>query len=67
MIRFSDNAANDQNEIDNQTPAGKRTLRRTVRGSLNGYVGGKFWCNFGDMFDSWAESQAQAWVESREA
>ena len=65
MIRFSDDTTNAQNEIDNETPTGKRTLRRTVRGSLNGYVSGKFWCNFGHALDSWVESEAQAWVECR--
>ena len=44
-----------------QVPAGKRTLRRTVYGSIQGYVGRKFWCNFGDAYDPCAEADAKAW------
>ena len=41
---------------------GKRTLRRTVRGSLMGYVGRSLWANFGEVFDPAAESRAAAWL-----
>ena len=27
---------------------GKRTIRTTVRGSVIGYIGGKFWLNLGE-------------------
>ena len=30
------------------TPKGKRTVRTTVRGSVNGYIGGRFWVSFGE-------------------
>jgi hypothetical protein len=30
------------------TPKGKRTIRTTVRGSVNGYIGGKFWVSLGE-------------------
>jgi hypothetical protein len=62
MIRFADDTANAEVEAANQTPAGKRALRRTVYGTLNGYVGGKFWCNFGDAHDNWAEREANEWL-----
>ena len=29
-------------------PNGKRTIRTTVRGSVNGYIGGKFWASIGE-------------------
>jgi hypothetical protein len=45
-----------------QVPAGKRTIRRTVHGSIQGYVGGRFWCNFGDAYDTCAEADANDWV-----
>ena len=64
MIRFADTAANAENEIANQTPAGKRTLRQTVRGGLNGYVGGKFWINFGHAHDSWVVNDANEWFNA---
>ena len=45
-------------KLGQQIPSGKRTVRRTVRGSLNGYVGRKFWCCFGEAFDSAANARA---------
>jgi len=45
------------------TPTGKKTIRRTVRGSLCGYIGGKFWVNLGEAFDPHAESLAKEWLE----
>lgn len=62
MIRFADDAANAKNELDNQTPAGKRSLRRTVYGAINGYVSGKFWCNFGEAHCPWCEREADQWL-----
>lgn len=41
---------------------GKRRIRRTVRGSLCGYVGRSLWANFGDAFDPAAERRAAAWL-----
>lgn len=49
--------------MDNEsTPAGKRTIRITVRGSVMGYVAGKPWCNFGERSDPIAHERAEAWV-----
>ena len=41
---------------------GKRTIRRTVRGSLIGYVGRSLWANFGETFDPAAERRATDWL-----
>lgn len=49
------------------TPAGKRAVRSTVRGSLNGYVSGRFWTTFGIQFDPVAEERARLWLEGGEA
>lgn len=45
------------------TPKGKRTLRETVAGSICGYVGRRFWINFGDRFDYHAIETANKWKE----
>ncbi len=50
--------------MSDEMPKGKKTIRRTGRGSVCGYVGGKFWINFGDWFDPWAQSLAQKWIEN---
>lgn len=42
-------------------PKGKRTIRRTVAGSLVGYVGRHMWANFGEAFDPAAEDRANRW------
>ena len=41
---------------------GKRSIRRTVRGSLCGYLGRHFWANFGEAFDPAAERRAADWL-----
>lgn len=51
--------------MTNETPKGKRTIRRTVAGSIVGYVAGKLWINFGDSFDPYAEGKAKEWVEEK--
>jgi hypothetical protein len=43
-------------------PKGKRTVRRTVRGSLIGYIGKTQWEYFGEAFDPAAEERARAWL-----
>ena len=49
-------------------PEGKRSLRRSVRGNLNGYIGATFWINFGASYDPHAEAKASAWlIEGNEA
>lgn len=45
---------------------GKRSIRRTVRGSLCGYVGRRFWANFGEAFDPAAERRAAEWLNRYE-
>lgn len=50
-------------DIENQTPKGKRSVRRTVAGNINGYVSGKFWCTFGEAFLPWVDREAQAWLD----
>lgn len=55
------------NTIDEDpTPAGKRSVRRSVRGSLIGYVAGRMWTNFGDAFDGEAQRRAEAWLAGEE-
>jgi len=51
--------------MTSQIPTGKKTVRRTVRGSLCGYIGREFWINFGEAFDNHAESLAAAWLEEK--
>lgn len=41
---------------------GKRSIRRTVRGSLCGYLGRHLWANFGEVHDPAAERRAAAWL-----
>ena len=41
---------------------GKKTIRRTVRGSICGYIGGKFWINFGEVFEPGVQDRADEWV-----
>ena len=46
-----------------EPPKGKRTIRETVSGSICGYIGRKFWINFGDRFNDHAIELANAWKE----
>jgi len=41
----------------------KRSIRRTVRGSICGYVGRSFWINFGECGDWHAEQMAAEWLK----
>jgi hypothetical protein len=45
-----------------ETPKGKRSVRRNIYGNLNGYVSGKFWTTFGDAFDKINQEDADAWL-----
>lgn len=45
----------------NQTPTGKRTIRRTVYGNLHGYIGGRYWVALGDAFFEPDLELAEAW------
>lgn len=51
---------------EGSTPKGKRTIRRTNAGNLIGYIGGRLWVNFGDVFAPDTRERANAWVEGRE-
>lgn len=48
---------------DDKMPKGKKSIRRTVRGSVCGYIGGRFWMSFGEWDDYWAQKLAQRWLE----
>ena len=48
------------------SPAGKRTIRRTVRGSLLGFIGRHLWANFGEAFDPAAERRAAEWLAEQD-
>ena len=41
---------------------GKKTIRRTIRGNLMGFIGRHFWINFGDAHDPNANRMAQEWL-----
>lgn len=45
---------------------GNRTIRRTVRGGLIGYVGRSLWANFGEVFDPAAERRAADWLTGQD-
>tara|TARA_R110000851_G_scaffold327028_1_gene496175 strand:+ start:313 stop:477 length:165 start_codon:yes stop_codon:yes gene_type:complete len=45
------------------TPTGKRTIRTTVRGSVNGYIGGKFWVILGERDNPHTDTLAQDFLE----
>ena len=47
---------------DETTPAGKRTIRTTVRGSVNGYIGGKFWVSLGERENPHTETLAEEFL-----
>lgn len=48
------------------TPKGKRSVRRSRYGNLNGYVAGRFWHTFGDAFAPWVQREADAWLAGAE-
>lgn len=45
---------------------GKCTIRRTVRGSLLGFIGRHLWANFGEAFDPAAERRAAEWLAEQD-
>lgn len=45
-----------------EAPKGKRTVRRTIYGNINGYIGGRFWLCLGDAFSKYDREQAERWV-----
>lgn len=52
--------------MNEELPKGKRTVRRTVRGSLVGYIGRVQWINLGEAFDPAAENRAAEWLAGNE-
>ena len=48
-------------------PSGKRSIRRTVYGNINGYVGGRRWTTFGESYDPVAEERAKAFLAGASA
>lgn len=52
--------------MTNDTPKGKRTIRTTVRGSVNGYIGGKFWECLGERGDSWTDERVAEFMAGEE-
>tara|TARA_R110000850_G_scaffold907_3_gene5259 strand:- start:1715 stop:1894 length:180 start_codon:yes stop_codon:yes gene_type:complete len=46
------------------TPSGKRTIRTTVRGSVNGYIGGKFWVSLGERDNPHTDTLTQDFLEA---
>jgi hypothetical protein len=55
-------ATEGETKMTETMPKGKKTLRRTVRGSLCGYIGGKFWINFGEVFEAGVQARADDWL-----
>lgn len=47
-------------------PKGKRTIRRTVWGNTNAYIGGKFWKTIGPTYAVGTEEDAQAFLDGRD-
>jgi hypothetical protein len=45
-----------------EQPKGKRSIRITVRGSVNGYIGRTMWVCFGERYDPNAHDRAEAWL-----
>lgn len=50
-------------KLSEETPKGKRSIRRTIYGNLNGYVSGKFWVTFGEAYTTAAEEKAEEWMK----
>ena len=52
----------DMSSTTETEPKGKKTIRRTVRGSICGFIGRTNWINFGEAFDDHAEMLAAQWL-----
>ena len=51
-------------KIQNEPPPkGKRSIRNTVWGNCNAYVGGKFWKTIGETYGVGTEEAAAAWLD----
>jgi len=49
-----------------QTPKGKRSIRRNIYGNLNAFVSGKFWKTIGLEFNPTDEAKAAEWLAGKE-
>lgn len=47
-------------------PKGKRSIRNTVWGNTNGYIGGRFWKTIGTTYAVGTEEDAQAFLDGRD-
>lgn len=47
-------------------PKGKRTIRTTVRGSVNGYIAGKFWVSLGERGTAACEERIAEFLAGEE-
>ena len=48
--------------IENDEPKGKRSIRTTVYGNVNGYIGGKFWLTIGEAYSKITDQEAAEWL-----
>lgn len=46
-----------------ETFTGKRSIKRSVAGNINGYVGRKFYRNLGLSYSRYDEEFAERWVK----
>lgn len=49
-----------------ETPKGKRTIRNTVWGNTNGYIGGRFWKTIGPTHSVGTDEAAQAFLNGED-
>lgn len=47
-------------------PKGKRTIRESVSGNVNAYIGGKFWKVIGPSFERHTDEAAQRFLDGME-
>lgn len=50
------------NETPEQVPAGKRSIRETVYGNTNAYVGRRFWKTLGPTYAAGTAEAAAEWL-----
>lgn len=54
---YIDPTNNGDTVMNEEIPQGKRTVRRTVRGSMIGYIGRVQWENLGDAFEPYTDEK----------
>jgi len=52
--------------MNTETPKGKRTVRTTVRGTVNGYIGKVLWECLGERSDPETEVRVQEFLAAEE-